>query len=120
MSTAIEFGEVFANPLVRHSMELASSVWGATVCVIDKDLTAHFPTTAPRLLRGLLEALLRHPPHREELVQTYSPLLVFSPDWTGPRWYEPFPGVRQLLAPAGAGCARPFLLCIPFVHQAET
>lgn len=120
MSDARDFGELFANALVRHSMELASTLWGVTSCVVGQDLTAHFPVIAPEPLKELFRSLLNRDSLREEFETHFAPLFVSSPDWTGPRWFQPCGGVRMLVTPVGATSGFTFLLCVPFVHHEES
>ncbi len=120
MSDARDFGELFANALVRHSMELAATLWGVTSCVVGQDLAAHFPVIAPEPLKELFRSLLSRNSLREDLEAHFAPLFVSSPDWTGPRWFQPSDGVRMLVTPVGATSGFTFLLCVPFVHHEES
>lgn len=119
MSDGRSFGELFANPLVRHSVELAGTLWGVTPCVVDTQLRAHFPVVAPEPLSLLYKGLLNHKAHRPEFELHFSPLLVASADWSGPRWSTPIEGIRSLATPVGSTSGIPFLLCVPFVLNAE-
>lgn len=120
MSDTRDFGELFANALVRHSMELAATLWGVTSCIVSQDLTAHFPVIAPEPLKELFRSLLGRDSLREDLETHFAPLFVSSPDWTGPRWFQPSEGVRMLVTPVGAASGFTFLLCVPFVHHEES
>jgi len=120
MSERRDLGEVFASGLVRHSIELASTLWGVTICVLDTELRPHFPAVAPLQLQEMLKTLLSARHHRREFQANLSPLFVGTPDWTGPRWFNPVPGVRQLVTPIGGAAGTTHLLCIPFVYFEET
>ena len=119
MSDARNFGELFANPLVRHSVELAGTLWGLSPCIVDSQLRAHFPVVAPEPISYLYKGLLSHKQLRPEFELHFSPLLVASADWSGPRWSTPIDGVRTLATPVGSTSGVPFLLCVPFVLQSE-
>lgn len=120
MNERREFGELFAGPLVRHSLELASTLWGVTVCVLDNGYRAHFPAIAPPAVVELTNALLTYRKTRAEIELHLSTLFVASPDWIGPRWFQPLDGVRLLVTPVGSATGTTFLLCVPLVLYAES
>ena len=111
---------MFANPLVRHSLELASTLWGVAVCVVDSGYRAHFPAIAPQAVAELTSALLTYRKTKAEIELHLSPLFVSSPDWIGPRWFQPVDGVRMLVTPVGTATGTTFLLCVPLVFNEET
>jgi len=98
-------------------MELASTLWGVTVCVVDSDLNAYFPVVTSQSMVELFSGLLSHKKLRKEFELHFSPLFVSSPDWTGPRWYVPADGIRQLVTPIGTASGATYLLCVPFVFH---
>ena len=120
MTESRDFGELFVHSLVRHSTELASTLWGATICIIDRDLKAHFPVVAPPPVVELLTSCLAHKKLRQDFDLHFAPLFTSSPDWTGPRWHNPTGGFRQLVTPIGAASGPTKLLCVPFVYYKET
>jgi DNA-binding NtrC family response regulator len=120
MNERRDFGELFAHPMVRHSVELASTLWGASICIVDDQLEAQFPAVAPLPIVELLRELLSHRRYRKEFELYLSPLFVSTPDWTGPRWFELLPGLRQLVTPIGTASGITSLLCVPFAYRAES
>ncbi len=120
MTERRELGEFFANPLVRHSMELAFTLWGVTVGFIDRELNCVFPAAAPESVAALSRALLASRKYRRDVEAHLQPMFVSSPDWTGPRWFNPVPGVRQLVVPVGMRTGAGVLMCVPFVYDEET
>ncbi len=119
MSERRDYGDIFATPLVRHSVELANTLWGVTVSIVDRDMEPHFPAVAPLQIAELMRELFVRQPFRKELELHLAPLFVSTPDWTGPRWFQPVGGVWQLVTPAGSASGRPALLCVPFVVKEE-
>jgi len=120
MSERRELGEFFANPMVRHSMELAFTLWGVNMGFIDRDLTVQFPAAAPESVASLFRALLASRKYRKDIETHLAPMFVSSPDWTGPRWFNPVPGVRLLVVPVGMRTGAGVLLCVPFVYEEES
>ncbi len=119
MSDPKDYGELFANSLVRHSIELATTLWGVSTCILDRDLEAHFPAVTPLPISELLRELLARKRIRKEFELHLSPLFVSTPDWTGPRWFQPVGGVWQLVTPVGAAGGSTALLCVPFAIKSE-
>ena len=119
MNETKDYGELFANPLVRHSFELATTLWGVATCVIDRDLEVYFPAVTPLAISELFRELLARKRIRKEFELHLSPLFVSTPDWTGPRWFQPVGGVWQLVTPVGAAGGSTALLCVPFALKSE-
>jgi len=119
MSERRDLGELFANPMVRHSMELAFTLWGVTICFVDRDLSALFPAAAPESVAALFRALLVSRKYRKDVETYLQPMFVSSPDWSGPRWLSPVPGVHQLVVPVGMRTGAGVLMCVPFVYDEE-
>ncbi len=119
MSDEKDYGELFANPLVRHSLELANTLWGVATCILDRSLEAHFPAVTPLPISELLRELLARKRFRKELELHLAPLFVATPDWTGPRWFQPVGGIWQLVTPVGAVGGSTALLCVPFALKSE-
>ncbi len=119
MSDQKDYSELFANPLVRHSVELATTLWGVSICIIDRELEVHFPAVTPLAISELFRELLARKRIRKEFELHLSPLFVSTPDWTGPRWFQPVGGVWQLVTPVGAAGGSTALLCVPFAIKSE-
>jgi len=119
MSEGRDYSDLFASGLVRHSLELASTLWGVSVCLVTRDLSAVFPVTAPGPVVALTNALLEHKLIRKEFELQLQPLLLGAPDWSGPRWFQPCDGVRCLVTATGGTSGTTFLVCVPLVHNEE-
>lgn len=119
MSDERDYGELFAHPLVRHSLELAQTLWGVSACILDRSLQAHFPAATPVAISELLRELLARKRILKEFELHLAPLFVATPDWTGPRWFQPVGGIWQLVTPVGAAGGSTSLLCVPFAIKSE-
>jgi len=119
MSEIRDYGELFAHSLVRHSMELASTLWGASVCIIDGALRAYFPAVTPLPVAETFSALLMDKRHGQQ-ARSLESMFVGTPDWTGPRWFQIGEGVRALVAPVGGALGVSALVCVPFVLFSES